>query len=261
MQARVVPTLRGANWLAEGFRLFRAGPFTWLALVLAYWILVTIISVLPVIGVVVASIMIPAFSVGFMAASRAADRGQALEFSLLFAGFRVNLVPQLAVGVAYLVLIASLLGATALADDGALARWMLSGRRPEAEVLQSGDFLAAMMLAAALYMPVMMLLWFAPVLVSWHSVPVAKALFFSFFASLMNWRAFLAYGMAVALVTVVIPFGVLLALMAVSGGSVRMSAVSLVFPLLLALLPTLFASFYASYRDVFGEHASQPPGA
>jgi hypothetical protein len=28
--------------------------------------------------------------------------------------------------------------------------------------------------------------------------------------------------------------------------------VSLVFPLLIVLLPTLFASFYASYRDVFG---------
>ena len=27
---------------------------------------------------------------------------------------------------------------------------------------------------------------------------------------------------------------------------------SLVFPLLIVLLPTLFASFYASYRDMFG---------
>jgi hypothetical protein len=27
---------------------------------------------------------------------------------------------------------------------------------------------------------------------------------------------------------------------------------ALVFPLLIILLPTLFASFYASYRDVFG---------
>jgi len=27
---------------------------------------------------------------------------------------------------------------------------------------------------------------------------------------------------------------------------------ALIFPLLLFLLPTLFASFYASYRDVFG---------
>jgi hypothetical protein len=34
---------------------------------------------------------------------------------------------------------------------------------------------------------------------------------------------------------------------------------SLVFPLLIVLLPTLFASFYASYRDVFGvENGSSP---
>jgi hypothetical protein len=188
-----------------------------------------------------------------MAASRAAERGQDLKFQLLFEGFRVNLLPQLALGVVYLGLIALLLGATTLADGGALARWMTTGQRPDAEMLQSTEFLAAMMLAAALYMPVMMLLWFAPVLVAWHSVPVVKALFFSFFASLMNWRAFLAYGAVVTMVTVVIPFGVLLAMMALSGGGVRMSAMSLVFPLLLALLPTLFASFYVSYRDVFAE--------
>jgi hypothetical protein len=37
-----------------------------------------------------------------------------------------------------------------------------------------------------------------------------------------------------------------------SGGALRVSAMSLVVPLLILLLPTLFASFYVSYRDVFG---------
>ena len=37
---------------------------------------------------------------------------------------------------------ALLLAATTLADDGALASWMLTGRRPDEEALQSDDFLA-----------------------------------------------------------------------------------------------------------------------
>ena len=37
-----------------------------------------------------------------------------------------------------------------------------------------------------------------------------------------------------------------------SGSSFKVPVISLAFPLLIVLLPTLFASFYASYRDVFG---------
>jgi hypothetical protein len=38
--------------------------------------------------------------------------------------------------------------------------------------------------------------------------------------------------------------------------SFQVAAMSLVFPLLLVLLPTLFASFYASYRDIFGSETT-----
>ena len=145
-----------------------------------------------------------------------------------------------------------MLGATAAIDGGALARWMLSGERPGEETLQSGEFLAALACAAALYTPVMMLFWFAPPLASWHSTGAAKALFFSFFGCLMNWRAFLAYGAVTAVVTLGLPFLALSALMLVTGSGTRVPVTSLVFPLLIVLLPTLFASFYASYRDVFG---------
>ena len=38
--------------------------------------------------------------------------------------------------------------------------------------------------------------------------------------------------------------------------SLSVPAMSLVFPLLIVLLPTLFASFYASYQDVFGTESA-----
>jgi hypothetical protein len=56
-----------------------------------------------------------------------------------------------------------------------------------------------------------------------------------------------------ALVALALPLLVLAGLMLASGGAFEPSALSLVFPLLILLLPTLFASFYASYRDVFAD--------
>ncbi len=252
MQARIVAAVRGASWLADGWQLFRVAPLSWLALVFAYWLLMTLASLLPVEGVVAASVRVPPFAEGFMAAARAAERGCPVELALLFEGFRHALRSQLALGAAYLACLALVLGATALADEGALLRWMLAGERPDETVLRSEEFLAALGCAAALYLPVMMMFWFAPPLAAWHSTGAAKALFFSFFACLMNWRAFLAYGAVTAAATLAAPFAVLYGLLLVSGGALRAPAMALVFPLLIVMLPTLFASFYASYRDVFG---------
>ena len=73
MQARIVAAPRGARWLAEGWRLFRVAPLSWLALVFAYWLIMTLASLVPLLGVVAASVLVPPFAVGFMAAARAAE--------------------------------------------------------------------------------------------------------------------------------------------------------------------------------------------
>jgi hypothetical protein len=249
MQARIVEARRGAIWLADGWRLFRAAPLGWLALVFAYWIIMTLASVVPIIGVAAASVMVPAFSVGFMAAARAASRRGPVELGLLFEGFRHHRNSQLVLGVIYFACLGLLLAATMLVDEGALATWMLTGKRPDEETLQSDDFLGALALAALLYAPVLMMFWFAPPLAAWHGIAPIKALFFSFFACLLNWRPFLAYGAVSALFALALPLLLLFVLML---ASFKIAAMSLVFPLLLVLLPTLFASFYASYRDIFG---------
>ena len=250
MSARVVSFASGARWLAEGWRLFRASPGLWLVLVFAYWMILATVSLLPVIGFA-AWILHPAFSVGFMALSRSCEQRGSLQPAQLFDGFRSRPGAQLVLGCVYLGLLAGLISATTLADGGSLARWMLAGQRPSEEQLQSGEIVSAMLLAGALYVPVMMLFWFAPVLAAWHAMGPAQALFYSFFAAAMNWRALLGYFVVAAAVTVVIPFLLLGALMLASGGRPKYNVMALIFPLLLFLLPTLFASFYASYRDVF----------
>lgn len=268
VQARLVPAARGWRWLAEGWRMFRASPVMWLMLVTSYWILMTLVSLFPYVGVVAALTLVPGFSVAFMAASRASARGESFGLALIFAGFRERAREELALGIVYLILMAGVLASSTLADDGALARWMATGARPTTDVIQSDGFLLALWVTATLYMPVMMLMWFAPTLVAWNAMPVAKALFFSLFACLMNWRAFTTYGIAAALVLVVVPLLALTVLLVVTGGAARTSAMAILFPLVFSLMPVMFASFYASYRDIFadpeipGQGApGEPPGA
>ena len=251
IQARVLPAFRGWKWLIEGFALFRAAPFAWFLVVFAYWVAMTSVGLVKYVGVVAASVLVPALSVGFMAASRAAAQAAPVRISCLAAGLRQNVGAQLALGAIYFIALAALLGATVLVDDGMLARWMVYGERPAPEALVSDGFIAALVVAATLYAPVMMAYWFAPVLVAWHGQPATKALFFSFFASLINWRAFLVYGAGAALVLFVLPSAILLGAMLATGGEGRAMLLGVLFPFLLMLLPTLFASFYASYRDVF----------
>lgn len=261
MKAVVVSFARGARWLGEGWRLYRSAPLTWLMLVFLYWIMMTAVSSVPAIGVAIAVTLIPAFSVGFMAASRSCAAGRLPGIADLFAGFRGNLPAQLALGVVYFALLAIVLWATTLADGGALARWMGTGVRPDEQILMSDGFLAALALAAAGYAPVMMLYWFAPVLSAWHGTGVAKALFFSLAACLMNWRALTGYGVAAAMVTIVIPFLVLSVLLIASGGRLQAGVMGVMLPLLLALMPMLYASFFASYRDIFDGAADSPVAA
>src|SRR2546425_12682331 len=88
MQARIVGIQRGARWLGEGWQLFRGAPLGWLSMVLAYWLLMTFASLLPLVGVVIAPVLVPAFSVGFMAAARAVGGGQRLQPARLLEGVR-----------------------------------------------------------------------------------------------------------------------------------------------------------------------------
>ena len=110
----------------------------------------------------------------------------------------------------------------------------------------------AMFIAVALYGPFMIMFWFALVLVAWHGFVVAKALFFSFLAFLLNWRPFLLYGAVAILMTVVAPSFALSALLLFTGGTLPVSLESFAYALMLVMMPTLLASFYISYRDIFG---------
>jgi hypothetical protein len=253
----IVPAGHGWRWITRGLALVGRAPLGWMVVSMSYWLVMGMISRLPYVGLLVASLATPALAVSFMAICRALERGRGrgLELALVADGFKRNLAALVTLGGIYLAVTLAIFAATALADGGTLARWTLSGRGPTAA---EGGLAAAVALAIALWIPVQLAFWFAPVLAAWHGMPAPKALFFSFFAAARNWRAFLVYGLAGAaalgLATAVI-FNVQ---RAQAGPQI---VPTLVFLLLVVFVPVYYATAYASYRDVFPESGDQPAAA
>ena len=250
MHARIVAASRGAAWLLQGVQLFVASPFAWLFLVAAYYFLVLVASLVPVLGFVAVGLTTPAFSVGFMAVARAAASGARPDLPLLFDGFRHDARSQLILGAVYLAFVGLLVGAIALSDDGSL-RALMQARRARETAGDASGLIVTLMIAAAVYGAVMTVFWFAPVLNAWHGLPPAKALFYSVAACVMNWRAFLVYGVIAVLAIIAIPYVVVLLLTLLTGGAIKGGNPQILLPFVLLFLPPLYASFYASYRDVF----------
>src|SRR5258708_11020573 len=110
-------------------------------MVFAYWLLMPLASLPPLVGVVIAPVLVPAFSVGFMAAARAVGSGQRLELALLFEGFRPPVLrTQLFLRLAYLPCLAFVLSTTTLAYSRVLARWMAPGAHPREDAPQTEAF-------------------------------------------------------------------------------------------------------------------------
>jgi hypothetical protein len=253
----VVPARHGWLWLKRGIALVGRAPIGWLAVSMTYWLVMGVVSRVPYLGLLIASLATPALAVSFLAICRALDRGRGLEVNLIGEGFRRNLPALVTLGGLYLAVTLAIFAASALADGGTLMRWTLFGRGPPA---REGELAGAVAIAIALWIPVQLAFWYAPPLAAWQGLSALKALFFSFFAAARNWRAFFVYGL-VGTAALGLATAVIFNLQRAQAGA--QAVPTFVFLLLVVFIPLFYASAYASYRDVFpdGEFEALPPPA
>ncbi|WP_428826080.1 BPSS1780 family membrane protein [Azonexus sp. IMCC34842] len=252
MRAQTLPAAAGWRWIVAGLAIFRRNPLTFSMLVVTYWFTVIFLNVLPLIGAVAASLVIPGLSVGLMQAARNLERGQPIGLQTLYGGLKENTRTLIGLGALYLCCTLGILGASTLADGGDLLRYMLASSRAERAAVEDADFLLPSLVVMIMLVPLLMAYWFAPVLAAWHRLPIGKSLFFSFVACWINWRPFLAYSIGLLLFAGVIP-GLLLGLLLILfPGAASLIAGLVMVPIALIIAPVIFASFYASYRDIFG---------
>ncbi|MDR2187648.1 MAG: hypothetical protein LBE62_06270 [Azonexus sp.] len=252
MRAHVVAPAQGWRWLLTGWAIFRRNPPLLSMLVVIYWLTVVFLSALPLIGPIAAVLLIPGLSVGLMQAARHIERGQAAGIQTLFDGLRQNTRTLLALGGLYLLVTLCILGLSTAIDGGGLLRYLLSSSHAERAALADANLALPALFVLILMTPVAMAWWFAPVLAAWHRLSLGRALFFSLAACWINWRALLTYAAAVLLVAGVLPAVAQDLLALLPPGVASLLSLLLVALMMLVVAPVIFASIYASYRDIFG---------
>jgi hypothetical protein len=257
-----VPAKAGYVWFRQGLWLFRRNPFAFLTVFFAYLFVMALISQVPLIGPFLSLLFIPGAAVGFMTACRDTIAGKPVWPTVLVDGFRSygSVVARrlLLLGALYIVAMAAVFAISAQVDDGKLLSMMVGGRPTgDPETVAAAINPLALLATMACYLPVAMLFWFSPILVAWHEIPTAKALFFSFVSCWRNRGAFILYGVLWFAVTIAVVLG-LNALMLAIGFSAEVSLAVLT-PASILMSTALYCSFYATYRGCFGVQSPETP--
>jgi hypothetical protein len=229
----------------------------WTLLVFCWLVITALMNAVPILGAVVNMLTLPAFLMSFMCMCEELRHGRPLRPDLLLAGFRTRLRELLVLGALNLAFMSAILLLFWLIDGGSLLESLRSASRAarpsEEDVIRIYKGVAVLLFISA---PLVAALWFAPLLAAWNAMSPAKSMFYSFFACLRNWRAFAVY--SVALFAMLFALGLVLAIVALV---FRVPPNSIGFNLAaaLVLLPTMFASFYVAYRDIFPEDERAQP--
>jgi hypothetical protein len=251
MKLHIVPARQGILWVKLGMRTFFRQPLALTGLFFIFMAVMSVISMVPVIGNVLALALLPGATLGLMVATQEALKGQFPMPSVLIAGFRAGraqMRAMLILGALYALGFVSVLGLSALADGGKFAQMYLFGGAVGSEVFQDPAFETATMVALLFYMPLSLLFWFAPALVYWNNLSPMKSLFFSMVACIRNIGAFTVYSLVWMLAFMVIGLGVVL----VAGLSGSEDAVALVlYPTAMVMAAMFFSSIYFTYADSF----------
>lgn len=233
MQINTVAAGRGWEWIAEGFRIFRKQPLTWIALLVVMAVIWFAAVMLPLIGALAINLVSPVFMAGLMLACRSTDEDDEPEIAQLFAAFRTHANPLITVGGIYLVgnimAVAVMFGVA-----GGTAMEALVGKSAgDIETMRAAmrGLLTGVAIGMAVFLPVLMAVWFAPLLIVFRDMTPLAAMQASLSACWRNTLPFLVYGV----------FSFLLIVLA---------SIPLMLGLIL-LLPVLVCSIYASYKDIF----------
>jgi len=234
MRIRTVTARSGWRWITEGVALFRRTPFMWVALTLALALIWMLLLAIKLIGPLLFNLVSPIFFAGYMYACRDLEQGRELELGHLFSAFRSQVAaPLVTVGGVYLVGLIAIIGIIIVTAGGSMPTGALIGKGADpAALAQAARGLSlGVMIGFAIYIPLIMAVWFAPLLVAFHGMGALEAMKLSFAACSRNFTAFTLYGLVVMVLWTLASIPLLLGL--------------------LVVLPIVLCSIYVSYKEVF----------
>lgn len=201
-----LPAGSGVDWLKHAWAIFMARPLLWVGFAICYLVGFLVLSLIPIIN----------FFVGFLGTFILAgvayvayqiDMDEPVGFGDFFMGFRHNVSQQVLLIIINFAAVILLIIAFAL-----LATVFGAGIN-----MTTGDFQGGMSLVMVLiglvalffYVPLIMCMWLAPILILFHDVPAFSAMKMSFRACLKNILPFFVFGILLIPATIIamIPLG------------------------------------------------------
>ena len=260
MNLKIVPAKTGLKWVRQGMTIFWRQPLALSGLFFLFMTTVSLVSILPFVGSALALIVLPALTLGMMAATQTASEGKFPMPSVLFVAFRAgpHRRAMLHLGGLYAVIFMGVMFLSTLADDGTFAKVYFGGEAMTPEVVTADSFQNALWVSMLFYVPLSMMFWHAPALVHWYGMPAVKSLFFSFVACWRNLKAFVVYVFAWSLVFILAGV-VALVITSLMGNPGLMMATFM--PLALMVAAMFFSSMLFSVRDCFSTDVYDEPPA
>lgn len=255
MEIRTVTAGRGWQWIKQGMALFLKSPLQWVLFVSVLFVAIKILLLIPLLGLAV-MLLIPVVLVGMMEGCRALEYGKPLAFGYLLSGFVRNTSALITLGgvslagnLLVLLVISGIGGEAIMAVLKFTAQNKVTPENAHEIREAASKATIAGLIGWVLSIPLMLALWFAPLLAYFNNLKPFSALRHSLVACWRNAPAFLVYG------------------------AVIFSALMMVTPLAMAartldlglwlLAPVVIPTIYAGYKDIFditdvGDGASAP---
>lgn len=251
MKLHIVPARTGFQWVKLGAQTFLRQPLAMAGLCFMFIAAFSVLSLLPVIGPLLSLALVPAATLGIMAASREAAQGRFPMPTTLVTAFRAgpaNTRSMLILGALYTAAVMLVFGVGALFAPDVAPGVELPNGEVTPEQVRAMFNNPGLWVTMVLSVPVFMAFWHAPALVHWHQVTPLKSLFFSLMACWANKGAMLLYGLGWMAVMMMI--GVVMNLLAVLFGSAALLNL-VAFPLALLIASMIQTSIWFTVRDSF----------
>jgi uncharacterized membrane protein len=227
---RTVGIGRASSWIGTGWQMFKQSAGAWIGLIVIWIVLIMIASLIPLVNIF-NMLLGTLLTGGLMIACHNQRREGSLNVGDLFAGFSEHFVPLLLLGLLSMLLYFLAFIPMFITLGGAFFAMLAGGGSQIDPALIGIPFLLGMLVSLALLVPVMAALWFAPALVVISKCSPVEALKRSFFGCLRNWLPFLLWGLLVAVLFILSIFTLFLGL--------------------LVIVPMIWASTYAAFRDIY----------
>jgi hypothetical protein len=230
MKLNLVPARTGAAWVRLGLRTFWRQPLAFISLFFLFMALMSIASQIPLLGSVIAPILLPFMTLALMVATSVAYAGTtgaavgavgspgapstpdssnnsgsppqrqrpigSTMFVATLQAMRTEWRALLVLGLISAVYFIAAVALSALIDGGQLARAYLLDDPLTPEIMAGSEFQTARLLVMCLNLPLSLAMWHAPALVHWYRVEPVKSIFFSVVGLFRNFGAYALFGLA-----------------------------------------------------------------